>query len=98
MKANFEKKRAAIREEQAQAASQAATKQKTATKKKEGSPIWQDTMSCSDSAECEPRVGSMMTMTLSARRRSERMLHAKQSDSVECGPTGVYALIAAESD
>ena len=81
MKANFEKKRAAIREEQAQAASQAATKQKAATKKKEGSPIWQD----SDSAECEPRVGSMMTM--SARRRSERMLHVKQSGNAGCGPT-----------
>ena len=99
MKANFEKKRAAIREEQAQAASQAATKQKNAAKKKEGSPIWHD----SDSAECEPRVGSMMIMTFSARRKSDRMPQAKHwhSDSAECEPTGLaacYALISAESE
>ena len=104
MKKDFEKKRAAIREERALAASQAATKQKTATKKKEGSPIWQD----SDSAEYwEPsRIGSVMTAT--ARRRSQRALQAnhsapiwQDSDSAECEPTGLaawYALMSAESE
>jgi len=88
MKASFAKYRAALQEEQAQAASKEATKQKTATKKKEGSPIWQD--STSDSAECwEPsRIGSVMTAT--ARRRSVR--------NAESDPTVIYALIAAESD
>jgi len=83
MKKDFEKKRAAIREEQAQAASQAATKQKKATKKKEGTPIWQD----SDSADCETRVGSMMTA--SARRRSQRALLEKPA---------WHALLSAESE
>jgi len=85
MKASFAKYRAALQEEQAQAASKEATKQKPATKKKEGSPIWQD----SDSAEgWEPtRVGSVMTAT--ARRSGQ---------NAESHPTGIYALIAAESD
>ena len=73
MKANYEKKRAAIREERALAASQAATKQKKAAKKKEGPPIWQD----SDSADCETRVGSMVAAF--ARRRSQRVLQEKHS-------------------
>ena len=85
MKASFAKYRAALQEEQAQAASKEATKQKPATKKKEGSPIWQD----SDSAGCwEPsRIGSVMTAT--ARRRSQRALQAKPA---------WYALVSAESE
>jgi len=78
MKASFAKYRAALQEEQAQAASKEATKQKTATKKKEGSPIWQD----SDSAECwEPsRIGSVMTAT--ARWRSVRNAESEFQESM----------------
>ena len=74
MKASFAKYRAALQEEQAQAASKEATKQKPATKKKEGSPIWQD----SDSAECEPTGLAAWYALMSA--ESE----AKHSDSDDC--------------